>query len=106
MISVASARPIEHPEASITSHAVDRFRDAKAPFGRQDRLSAYDDFKAQYLSLDPEQADSPAMVQTLIDLNYFDWLNQLVEETFDEEPINAEEAINAAEPIDRELRAA
>jgi hypothetical protein len=100
LISVASTGPIQHPEASARSTTVDRFRDAKAPFGRQDRLSAYDDFKAQYLSLDPEQADSPEILQTLIDLNYFDWLNQLVEETFDEEPIGA------AEPIDRELRAA
>ena len=90
LISVASRNRGHQSEASAITTAVDSFRDAKAPRSGSDQGSAYDDFRTQYLNLEPEVADSPAMLQALIELNGFDWLNRLVEETLDEEPIEAE----------------
>jgi len=51
-------------------------------------FSSYDDFKSQYLSLSPEVADSPALLASLIRYQAFDWLNQLVEESLGEEPLD------------------
>jgi len=65
---------------------------AEAPWPTE-RPAAYEDFKTLYLSLDPELADSGAMVERLIQHNSFDWLNQLLEETLGEEPIDGR-AIN------------
>ena len=63
----------QHPEAHL--HA--------GPF------SGYDDFKSQYLALEPAIADSPALLARLIQHQAFDWLNQLVEETLGEEPLDS-----------------
>ena len=92
LISVASSYRNLQSEASAITPAVDSFRDARAPRSGSDQGSAYDDFRTQYLNLEPELADSPAMIQALIDLNGFDWLNRLVEETLNEEPIDTEVA--------------
>ena len=49
------------------------------------RLRSYEAFKAHYLRLDPELADSPAFLQELLALGHgFDWLEALVEETLEE----------------------
>lgn len=49
------------------------------------RIRSYEAFKAHYLQLDPELADSPAFVQELLATHGFDWLEALVEETLEPE---------------------
>jgi hypothetical protein len=48
-------------------------------------IRSYEAFRAHYLQLDPELADSPAFLQELLELGHgFDWLEALVEETLEE----------------------
>ena len=77
--------------------------DLKAP---SMRFSTYEAFKRAYLALDPEIADSPAMVQALIEDHGFDWLNRLVEETLAEEPIETPRVIEQRVAVQQHRHAA
>jgi hypothetical protein len=49
------------------------------------QLRDFDAFKTFYLQRDPALTDSPEFLSALIATGGFDWLEQLVEETFDEQ---------------------
>jgi hypothetical protein len=86
LISIAAAGNRSQSEASARSTAVNQHPEAHPQAGP---FSSYDDFKSQYLSLAPEVADSPALLASLIRHQAFDWLNQLVEESLGEEPLDS-----------------
>ena len=53
------------------------------------QIRSYAAFKAYYIQLEPELTNSPAFLQALMAVNGFDWLERLVEETFEEERASA-----------------
>ena len=84
MISLVASGNRSQPEASALPIGVNQHPDTHPHSGP---FSGYDSFKSHYLSLSPDVADSPAFLESLIHHQAFDWLNQLVEETLGDEPV-------------------
>jgi len=84
LISIVASDNPSQSEASALPIAVNQNPDAHSQPGP---FSGYDSFKSHYLNLSPDVADSAAFLETLIHHQAFDWLNQLVEETLGDEPV-------------------
>lgn len=96
MISLVASDNRSQPEASSLPIGVNQHPDTHPHSGP---FSGYDSFKSHYLGLSPEVADSPAFLESLIRHQAFDWLNQLVEETLGDEPVEQQRDEARDQPI-------
>jgi len=96
LISLVASDNRSQPEASSLPIGVNQHPDTHPHSGP---FSGYDSFKSHYLNLSPDVADSPAFLESLIRHQAFDWLNQLVEETLGDEPVEQQRDEARDQPI-------